>query len=840
MATPTQKFPTIRILDATLEQLEGLPMVGPVRSQKLLDLIEAKRPFIYFDDLARVSDVSVKTWKAWEKDGTIMMPLQDLWDFRQHASEDMKRLEKQFASMQERYDQISQLGDVDQQVANATATIRNDFESRLSHARADFEDKLAEADQAFQKQLADARDGFDQRLANIEQQHLAELADADARLIRELATLQADHECKVTGLQDGYEKKLEEMRTTYDTEIQEQQASFTKSRQALIDEINRLEDNVRALETNAANDNRALSDELTLLRGRVDALLREKSDLNAVLADERRINAANDSKALADEVLLRNRVDALFHEKSDLDTALAEEKRIVASLRGDSEKLRQHHALEIRRVQTDMASQLKDEMDQSAKLQQEVMELRARIAVLEQSHQDTSLGKSSQAATSEVLNKVSPVLPADGVYHAAHSVGGQVDPRSCVAPGSGLDTGLSGGVHSHSFGLSGVATAHSADNKGGRDALSSGGSAVRPPDYDGLHHLGAGQRVPAGSWNGRSSVDGDPLRGFQGSPGRGCGRRTLADEVYDSYGPSGPYHSMGTTPSSRYYGGGSSQRQDFMGPAHNSPSRHGHTSRRDQQKGPKNISSQLGFDSRYRRSGGSVRDSPLRHDLSSKHRQYVSRSPSRSKSYGGRSFSDQGYDKPRRSKDQWDPSESSSDSDSDSSVTSVSSEERPKHGHSRPKGPPPPKMEIFTGTVGAWRPFKLQFKQAARQYKWSYSEKKSRLMECLRGKAIEFVYSQSSDIRKDYKRLVKCLSNRFGDNDSLSIKRRQLLVSRQGEDESVEDWADRVSRLVHDAYKHAGEKALQDMAVESFFRGCRERHAVVAAADKCPKTFHQR
>ena len=65
----------IRILDATLKQLADLLMVGPVLSQKLLVLIEVKRPNIYFDDLACVSNVSVKMWKAWEKDGTIMMPL---------------------------------------------------------------------------------------------------------------------------------------------------------------------------------------------------------------------------------------------------------------------------------------------------------------------------------------------------------------------------------------------------------------------------------------------------------------------------------------------------------------------------------------------------------------------------------------------------------------------------------------------------------------------------------------------------------------------------------------------------------------------------------------------
>ena len=58
---------------------------------------------------------------------------------------------------------------------------------------------------------------------------------------------------------------------------------------SLIDEINRLEDDVRALQSNAANGNKVLSDEVTLLRSRVDALLHEKSNLNAALVEEKRI-----------------------------------------------------------------------------------------------------------------------------------------------------------------------------------------------------------------------------------------------------------------------------------------------------------------------------------------------------------------------------------------------------------------------------------------------------------------------------------------------------------------------------------------------------------------------
>ena len=44
-----------------------------------MDLIERKRPSIYFEDLARASNVPVATWKQLEEEGKILMPIHDLW-----------------------------------------------------------------------------------------------------------------------------------------------------------------------------------------------------------------------------------------------------------------------------------------------------------------------------------------------------------------------------------------------------------------------------------------------------------------------------------------------------------------------------------------------------------------------------------------------------------------------------------------------------------------------------------------------------------------------------------------------------------------------------------------
>ena len=63
------------------------------------------------------------------------------------------------------------------------------------------------------------------------------------------------------------------------------------------------------------------------------------------------------------------------------------------------------------------------------------------------------------------------------------------------------------------------------------------------------------------------------------------------------------------------------------------------------------------------------------------------------------------------------------------------------------------------------------------------------------------------------------------------------MTAVQEEGESLEDWADWVLKLVWESYRHLTDDGVQAMAVESFFQGCHEKHAVVLAADKGLKTL---
>lgn len=69
--------------------------------------------------------------------------------------------------------------------------------------------------------------------------------------------------------------------------------------------------------------------------------------------------------------------------------------------------------------------------------------------------------------------------------------------------------------------------------------------------------------------------------------------------------------------------------------------------------------------------------------------------------------------------------------------------------------------------------------------------------------------------------------------------RRQLSLIKQDEDESLEDFGDRLLLLVNQGFPEVEEETAQLLAVDAFFRGCKEKSAVVMALEREPQTMHK-
>ena len=205
-----------------------------------------------------------------------------------------------------------------------------------------------------------------------------------------------------------------------------------------------------------------------------------------------------------------------------------------------------------------------------------------------------------------------------------------------------------------------------------------------------------------------------------------------------------------------------------------------------------------------------------------------------------------GHKRSRRNKSKRSSSDSSSTSSSGSSTssssTSSSSSEDSHHRSRRSrknssKGPQMPKLSTFDGDPTQWRSFIFMFEIVAKNYKWSKKERLQKLTECLRGKAVDYLKSRPSKVRKTYKSLLKDLEKRFDLAAAPTVLRRQLTGTKQEETETIETFADRVYTLVSDGYPKASDKTIQTLATEVFLSGCKDKTAALLASEKNPKTI---
>ena len=201
--------------------------------------------------------------------------------------------------------------------------------------------------------------------------------------------------------------------------------------------------------------------------------------------------------------------------------------------------------------------------------------------------------------------------------------------------------------------------------------------------------------------------------------------------------------------------------------------------------------------------------------------------------------------KPRRTRIT--SSSSSSDSSSDSNETSSDSDCFVVEGRSPPvashrerrrASPPPPKLPEFYGKPDEWSTFIFSFKNIARQYNWDDHKKLQRLKECLRRQAVEFVMNRRRKERRSFKKLIRCLKKRYGRMYDPYEQRQRLADIRQQAEESLDEFAERVYRTAAQGYKGSNEKTVQEMAVQAFLRGCKEKlAAMMASSHQRPKNI---
>ena len=157
---------------------------------------------------------------------------------------------------------------------------------------------------------------------------------------------------------------------------------------------------------------------------------------------------------------------------------------------------------------------------------------------------------------------------------------------------------------------------------------------------------------------------------------------------------------------------------------------------------------------------------------------------------------------------------------------------------SRSYSPPPPRLQLFSGDPASlsWSSFFMKFDRIARRKGWSDDKKLDRLYDCLTDKALE--YAARSDNKDNYDRLTQELALRFDLKDEPIAARQRLYLAKQDDDETLEAFLQRILTITMDGHKNEKSALIQQVATESFLRGCKHKDAATTVMNESPATIH--
>ena len=147
-----------------------------------------------------------------------------------------------------------------------------------------------------------------------------------------------------------------------------------------------------------------------------------------------------------------------------------------------------------------------------------------------------------------------------------------------------------------------------------------------------------------------------------------------------------------------------------------------------------------------------------------------------------------------------------------------------------------PKLPNYNGK-GPWKPFWIQFELLSRRHGWDSDEQCERLICNLRDGAMEFVSQLPTEIRKDLHELVSALKRRFGDHVLPETRRATLQNIKRNTEETIDEYASRVTDLVTKAYPGiAGSDLFNKLTVEHIVQGLGDSSLSYDIMTKKPNT----
>ena len=142
-------------------------------------------------------------------------------------------------------------------------------------------------------------------------------------------------------------------------------------------------------------------------------------------------------------------------------------------------------------------------------------------------------------------------------------------------------------------------------------------------------------------------------------------------------------------------------------------------------------------------------------------------------------------------------------------------------------------MPTFDGK-GSWEAFISTFKAVKDKLHVGEDDKLDLLKISVRNDVAVFKELIGDQVLSSFSVAVQKLGERYGVKEDEISTRRSLATIKQCVDESEDSFAERVNKLVHQAYPGATEDVASAMAVDAFLKGCVNKRDALIAANQSP------
>ena len=146
----------------------------------------------------------------------------------------------------------------------------------------------------------------------------------------------------------------------------------------------------------------------------------------------------------------------------------------------------------------------------------------------------------------------------------------------------------------------------------------------------------------------------------------------------------------------------------------------------------------------------------------------------------------------------------------------------------------------FKGNRSSWHSYLVQFNTIMKMNDCHDNEVKvCKLVEALRGKALDYFESLPKELRLEFDSLCSMFEGRFGRQEAPATKRSKLKCITQRVEESLAEFGERALKVASEGYVGMTGQWVQALAVDAFLMGCLDKRSALSSMNKEPQTIDE-